>query len=211
MAYTKGSKVTAANINDMKARVKAEMSRRKYTGSLASYAGSSYDYSTTPALGVDVKVEHANKIITPMNAVKATGYSTRSKGNKIASFANLEALLSQYEARSLTANNSDCKTACSGLCHTACSGACRSGCSTGCSTTCKSGCSTTCTTNCASNCSNDCTGTCDDTCSQGCFGGCANTCNDTCDGGCDAGCYGTCSGSCSIACAPTCATGAGWA
>lgn len=58
MALTTGSKMTASDINALKARVKAEMLRRKYTGSLTGYAGSSYDYTNTPASGVKIAAEH---------------------------------------------------------------------------------------------------------------------------------------------------------
>lgn len=53
-----GSKITASDLNNLKARVKAEMQRRKYTGSLTGYAGTSYDYSSTPAQGVKIAAEH---------------------------------------------------------------------------------------------------------------------------------------------------------
>ena len=217
MALTKNSKILASDINSLKARVKAEMLRRKYTTSLASYGGTSYDYTTVPAVGVLAAREHANKIITPMNAVKATGYTTRSTGNKIASFAALEEILDTYEARSLTSNNSDCSTACAGLCHTACSGACRSGSSTGCSTTCKGGCSTTCTTTCGNTCTGGCRGSCTQTCASDCTGDCSEqclySCYDSCQNTCETTCQGTCRTDCEercdTFCAPTCSQGMG--
>ena len=58
MALTAGNTVTATDINNLKASVKAEMLRRKYYGSVASYGSASYDYSTRPASGVSLLVEH---------------------------------------------------------------------------------------------------------------------------------------------------------
>ena len=58
MALTTGSKMTASDINALKARVKAEMQRRKYTGSLTGYASTSYDYTNVPAAGVTIATEH---------------------------------------------------------------------------------------------------------------------------------------------------------
>ena len=58
MALTQGSQITASDINALKARVKAEMNRRKYDGSLTGYAGTSYDFTTVPAAGVKASAEH---------------------------------------------------------------------------------------------------------------------------------------------------------
>ena len=49
MALSAGDKITASDYINLKNRVREEMKRRKYTGSLTAYAGSSYDYSVTPA------------------------------------------------------------------------------------------------------------------------------------------------------------------
>lgn len=48
MALTAGNPITSADIIALKNRVKAEMARRKYTGSLASYAT---DFSVSAAVG----------------------------------------------------------------------------------------------------------------------------------------------------------------
>lgn len=58
MALGAGNPILATDINTLKAAVKAEMNRRKYTGSVAGYAAASYDYSTVPAAGVKALVEH---------------------------------------------------------------------------------------------------------------------------------------------------------
>jgi hypothetical protein len=44
--------ITASRLIDLKARIKAECQRRKYNGSVESYGGSNYDYSTIPAKNV---------------------------------------------------------------------------------------------------------------------------------------------------------------
>ena len=58
MSLNQGSTILASDIKALKARVKAEMLRRKYTNSVATYGGTSYDYTTTPAVGVRALVEH---------------------------------------------------------------------------------------------------------------------------------------------------------
>ena len=60
---------TSIDNNNLKTRLKNEISRRKYTGSISSYASTTYDYSTTPANGVVLTTEHHNKIITPISAI----------------------------------------------------------------------------------------------------------------------------------------------
>ena len=65
--------VSAARYNELKAKIKAECQRRKYTSggsSVETYGGTSYDYTTAPATGGKVLQEHKDKLITPMNAIK---------------------------------------------------------------------------------------------------------------------------------------------
>lgn len=40
--------LTAAEMNTLKAKVKTEMQRRAYNGSMTGFASASYDFSTTP-------------------------------------------------------------------------------------------------------------------------------------------------------------------
>lgn len=60
MALSQNNIITASDINALKDRVKAEMKRRKYTGSLTTYASATYDYnsSTAPATGRSILAEH---------------------------------------------------------------------------------------------------------------------------------------------------------
>ena len=75
MAYESGVKIAATDFVNLKARVKAEMNRRKGTGSLTSYAGTSYDYTTTPASGGKILEEHIDKLIVPLSNVNFTSIS----------------------------------------------------------------------------------------------------------------------------------------
>lgn len=73
MALKAYDPVLAADFIALKARVKAEMQRRSYYGSLTSYAGTAYDYTEVPANDKIIKTEHINKLVTPMNAINASG------------------------------------------------------------------------------------------------------------------------------------------
>ena len=72
------TKISAQRCIDLKARVKKECQRRSKTGSasgsksVSSYAGSSYDYTNTPAKGGKALKEHRDKIATPLNAINST-------------------------------------------------------------------------------------------------------------------------------------------
>jgi hypothetical protein len=46
--------------NNLKARIKAECQRRAYTGSVATYGGASYDYTTKPAKGGKIAFVDSN-------------------------------------------------------------------------------------------------------------------------------------------------------
>lgn len=147
MALTQGSAATASDINALKARVKAEMNRRCQNGSLTAYAGTAYNYTTTPAVGGLINVEHINKILTPMNAItNQTSYGTsKAVGDLITAPNILSTNLAVYEKQAMSkGSTSSCSSSCSGLCTTNCYNACTSctscsGCS-GCSGTCQ-GCS----------------------------------------------------------------------
>ena len=59
------SVVKAERFTALKAKVKAEMLRRNQSGSVASYGGAAYDYTTAPAAGRTVRKEHRDKLIEP--------------------------------------------------------------------------------------------------------------------------------------------------
>lgn len=185
MSLSAGQQILAQDFINFKARVKAEMQRRKYTGSMISYAGASYDYSTTPANGVQIKIEHINKILDPMNAVNTTGMAAQKIGDQIDAMDALNTVLTNYENKPLYGSGTDCASSCSGLCSTSCgntcsgcSNSCGSGCSGGCYGGCSGGCSGSCSANCADGCGDGCTATCGACrgCSNNCWGGCPGNC-----------------------------------
>ena len=71
----------ASEINDLKARVKAEMRKRRGYPSLYNYGGTSYDYTTDeiPSTSHPIYASNWNKIVTPMNAIK-NRYATVTSG-----------------------------------------------------------------------------------------------------------------------------------
>ena len=81
-----GQKVYPSDYAEIKALLKAEVGRRGKTegtargqsvGSMASYNGSAYDFSTQPTAGAYIKNEHIQKITKPLDAMP----SVRQKRN----------------------------------------------------------------------------------------------------------------------------------
>lgn len=200
MAYS-GSKITASQFTEMKALVKAEMTRRGKTegtaqnnskGTMSAYAGSSYDYSTVPAAGGKVLLEHITKLSQPIDATAGTSY-TPSSGSKIlgSTMDNIAAKLSALSAIGVTSSAHGCSANCSGLCSSGCYSSC---------TGCTGSCTGSCTGGCQGSCSGSCSGSC--TSCSGCSGcsGCWDTCKNS---GCTGSCQGTCSGGCDCYCSGT--------
>ena len=188
MALYEGNVILASDFIAIKARVKAECARRKYNGSVASYADSSYDYTVEPSDGNVPLPEHFNKIIVPLNAITDTGRSQTQNGYLVRSMSGINSALTALEAIAETAASSGCSASCTGLCQGTCATGC-TGCTGGCSGSCGSGCST--------GCSGGCKTTCRDLCADDCTGECEESCSSYCSGGCDGGCKGYCKGSCS--------------
>ena len=180
MALSQGDKISAQDFIDLKARIKAEMNRRNLTDSMTSYAGEAYDYSIQPVSGGKILVEHINKIVEPLNAIKPSNFVKQSIGDQIKAIEAIDTQLTIHENFPLSGTETDCNAGCSGLCAGACGGNC-TGCTGGCS-----GC-----TGCSGTCTNSCTGC------TGCSGGCQGGCSGSCSGGCSAGCSTTCGKSCS--------------
>lgn len=197
------TRIDATDINSIKARVKAEMLRRKRNGSVAGYGGSAYDYTVTPAADVKVALEHLDKNLEPLRAVNPAGLP--EPGEKYALDADYQAVnakLTLFETKSIKGGTSDCASSCTGMCVNACSGDCWnscSGCGGNCSYNC-TGCTGSCTGDCQGTCDDtctgDCTGSCDDTCTGSCTGTCTGECSDDCVGYCNTGCSGGCIGGC---------------
>lgn len=169
--------------NELKAKVKAEMTRRDGTGSVSAYAGTSYDYTVAPAAGGTILEEHYEKLIVPLRAVNTTDVPEAEAKDKViteADMAQMEAKIAVLEAASMTTSNHGCSASCTGLC----------------STSCDSGCSTTCSGSCSGSCSGGCTGCGADSCSGTCYEKCANSCYGTCEGKCKDLCTTECANSC---------------
>ena len=193
--------ISASRFTELKARVKAECQRRAYNGSVSTYGGTAYDYSTTPASGGKILSEHQTKLRTPLSKINSSVISaTDSTKINDADLTAMEAFVTTCESRKKTdSSGTDCKSSCTGLCYGCtgtCTGTCTSctGCTgcTSCSGTCEgcTGCTgcTSCTASCADSCQVDCSNVCWDGCYLGCTGGCG--------GGCIGGCSSTCTTSC---------------
>lgn len=212
--------VSAARFTALKSKVKAEMKRRCRSGSVASYGGTAYDYTTTPAQGGIILKEHRDKLTVPLAAVNSNAVPNTS-GEKIISeteLSNMEARVTAWSARSITdRSGTDCKSGCTGTCYTGCTTGCYgcgsgcpdgcygcgSGCPDGCSG-CGSGCPDGCS-GCGSGCPGSCTG-CGSGCPSGCSGcgtGCANGCrgcDSVCNDDCTTACYQDCNNECGDSC-----------
>lgn len=197
MALTFGSKITAEDFNNLKAKVKAEMLRRKYTGSVAAYGT---DYSDVPTQKGKIKAIHIQEIVNPLNQVNDTNYTNTATKSKIMAMQSLEVFVTTLASKNINTSNTaetGCRSSCTGLCATGCEETCRS-----------------CSNNCADGCSGSCGSSCNKGCADGCTGSCGTSCNkacaNNCSGGCGGTCKGKCKGTCTTNCAPTCANGPGW-
>lgn len=202
MSLTKGSVITASDINELHQRVLDEIARRskrRAIGSMSSWT-SEATYTNPPAASNVIQIEHANKIINPVNAINDSGMTAVQVGDVITNFSGLSAKLTTFETRSKQTNlvGSD------HLCNASCTGLCSTGCHTGCS-----GCGEACSANCLHTCEGDCEGT--------CSGGCTGDCYNSCDRGCSycstscgtSNCKGSCTNDCAKGCSSTCAVLAG--
>lgn len=197
-------KLLSTDVTNLKTKVKAEMNRRRYNGSVASYGGSAYDFSTAPANLGPVKGEHLSKNLTPMRAVNGAGLPSYPGTLTESDQAVMEAKVNAWATRSITDRSAtDCASGCTGTCYSSCQTGCYTGCSgcSGCSAACKTDCTGTCKTGC-SGCGSGCADTCTGGCKTGCSG-CGSGCADTCSGGCKTGCSG-CGSGCSDDCYGDC-------
>lgn len=174
-----GEQYSASDFIELKKKVKNEMLRRRYTGSLSSYGGEGYDFTVTPEAGKQITTEQANKIIEPMTAISYSGMAVQNPGDQAKAMDQLHAMLAIYESAPLEGAAHCCRVSCSGLCYT------------GCSAECTGGCEGDCGVNCSTGCLSSCVGSCSGVCQGGCVGGC---------GGCDGGCYTGCGASCLYTC-----------
>ena len=203
MALVKQNQTLASDFISLKARVKAEMQRRKYNGDLTKYAGAEWDYVVQPTAGGKLLPEHYNKIIEPLNAIAPTGFNApiRQGDHAIAIKVAVDKL-AEYEKKSPSSGANDCAVSCSGRCTTSCGSNCYKVCHGGGSYGCGVGCSG----DCDGGREGDCNTTCSGTCKTGCGGGCKGTCK----GGCISSCNQYCNNSCGYGCGMGCGNGCGW-
>lgn len=132
-------KILADEMMVIKARVRAEMLRRQYSGPLTAYGGAAYDYSVQS--GDRAERGHYDKNLVPLRAANPSGmpapdprYATESE------MIAVEGRLTLMEARPVYGGTNDCASGCTGMCTgcqgtctscTSCSGMC-SGCDGGC-------------------------------------------------------------------------------
>lgn len=177
--------ITAADFTALKARIKAECERRKYTGSVVEYAGEDYDYANNEvASGKMVCKEHYTKITIPMTAIDGV---TRSDPSLIKQkgLTDLDTALTALEAKKMNATsraNTGCNNSCTGLCYNECGSACGRTCTGGCGGDCEGACSNTCLGTCQYSCGDGCTDQCTWSCSGTCWDACANACAESCRG-----------------------------
>lgn len=182
--YGSGSIVDIDRLTKLKAKVKAECLRRKYTGSVENYGSSTYDFSNNPTVGGVIGREYYDKNATPLNAINNNLVPKANITNAENVALNDEIYNMDYQVSAwmttdkTNKDHSDCANSCTGLC-LSCTGSCTSGCSN----------------TCRANCANDCTGVCGDGCTNSCRG-CGSGCSGSCYGDCDGGCKGTCSVTC---------------
>lgn len=182
--YGSGSIVDIDRLTKLKAKVKAECLRRKYTGSVENYGSSTYDFSNNPTVGGVIGREYYDKNATPLNAINNNLVPKANITNAENVALNDEIYNMDYQVSAwmttdkTNKDHSDCANSCTGLC-LSCIGSCTSGCSN----------------TCRANCANDCTGVCGDGCTNSCRG-CGSGCSGSCYGDCDGGCKGTCSVTC---------------
>lgn len=204
MALESKNQTLASDFISLKARVKAEMQRRKYSGDLTKYAGAEWDYVVQPTAGGKLLPEHYNKIIEPLNAIAPTGFDTPvAQGDHAVAIKVAVDKLAEYEKKSMSGAN-DCAVSCSGRCTTSCGsncnatcGGCGYSCGVDCSGGCNGGCSGTCSAcggACQGNCGIQCGYSCYLSCRTGCGTDCGKTCNLSCGNGCGMGCGGSCGG-----------------
>ena len=182
--YGSGSIVDIDRLTKLKAKVKAECLRRKYTGSVENYGSSTYDFSNNPTVGGIIKREYYDKNATPLNAInnslvpKANITDAENVALNDEIYKMDEYVTTWMTTDPTNKDHNDCAVSCTGLCLS-------------CTNSCTSGCSNTCRANCA----NDCTGDCGDGCTNFCKG-CGGNCIGSCYGDCDSGCKGTCKVTC---------------
>lgn len=201
MAISQGISLSSSDIISLKNNIRAEMSRRHYNASLASY---DVDFTDSAASGKLVKKSHYEQTVGHLDLISAGGITTLSGNPRIDSIASASTRVTSYANESIDASSSSCHAACTGLC-TSCTTGCRGSCSASCADNCNNGCKG----GCQNSCNTSCTDGCEDHCAVSCFGGCKGGCGLACASDCTSACGDNCVGGCgSSSCAPyTCGSG----
>lgn len=174
MAYTPKdnydgvSFVTAEDFNGLKELLNNECNRRRGVGSVQSYAGAVYQFSTKPAPGGYILAEHGQKLADPLRAINPNGIDKVESGSYIRMDAMAKRIAELGKKDAVSRTDTGCAASCTGLC--------------------ASGCYTTC-----NGCTGSCVGSCSGSCTGSCTGSCETTCSGSCKGSCQ-GCTGTCTG-----------------
>lgn len=185
--------IEVSDFINLKKKIKDEVLRRKYEGSVEVYGGANYDFTITPSHGKGVELEHINKMVTPLKAVDPNGiYPEKLNGGVIEGVEVLDARVTLLQSKPMLGSDTGCQSSCTGLCSSSCQGSCTSGCSGSCT----SGCS-----GCGGACSSGCTGC--GSCS-GCGSACSYSCSSTCSGSCDTSCTHVCAYNCTSSCGAGC-------
>lgn len=182
--------LTPSELIQLKAKVEAEMKRRKYYGSLEGFSGDSWKIQTTPTTGGEILAQQGKSVIEPLLHITDVGdlnIEGLQKGGIIPNSFDSSLLthVDNLSKEAPTANKSSCRGACTGLCV----GRCETGCS-GCTAVCGGSCESGCTKACGESC-----GSCTSGCSTNCGSGCSATCVNGCTG-CKTQCTTTCGNNC---------------
>lgn len=169
--------LTPEKLNELKAKVAAEMKRRnapEHSASLEKYGSMEWEYGSPPKTADDIRDEYMQKIIDPLlqvNDFLPDNSFTSGKTGLERSLYKAEQFVDTLAEIPQNSGESGCRGSCTGLCSDACTSGCTS------CTSCTGGCSTDCSKACADNCGGACGG-----CSAGCFTSCTNTCGSGCTG-----------------------------
>lgn len=189
----------------LKERIKKEVKRRIYEGSVEKYGGEEYDFKIVPESGDMILAEHYNKINIPTKAINPMDLPKDVViGSELEKLDILDAKITLFESKTnISSKDTGCASSCTGFCSSSCTGSCSSGCSNSCLNSCQNSCSgcSGCGSSCSSNCTNSCSG-CQNSCS-GCSGNCGSSCSSDCYKSCTSSCIG-CSSNCNTSCAYDC-------
>lgn len=142
-------KMTPAELNNIKAQVKAEMLRRTRYANISGYGGTNWNITTAASTGKPIVKDQGDKIITPLLQIKDYGdlYNPVQGGPVPNSYnSKLSNYVRQLATEPVEGSSTNCRGACTGMCYGSCAAGCK-GCTGSCSTSCN-GCSGTCGTGC---------------------------------------------------------------